>query len=105
MSGKLTEIWVLERTEPLAAGREADMSMEIEFPVTEINGPATPPLAHAPLKSKTVWIEGAVVIVQAVEYCELEPQPSKNTKNSNAKQGQLCRNQLGARPANRIPAL
>ena len=50
--------------------------MEIEFPVTETNGPATPPLAHAPLRSRTVWIEGAVVIVHAVEYCELEPQPS-----------------------------
>ena len=66
-SGKLTEICVLSSTRPLAVGRcDADMSIEIELPVTETNGPATPPLAHAPRRSRTVWIEGAVVIVQAV---------------------------------------
>ena len=50
--------------------------MEIELPVTETNGPATPPAAHSPLKSRIVWIEGAVATVHVVEYRELEPQPS-----------------------------
>ena len=39
-SGKLTEICVLSSTRPLAVGRwYADMSIEIELPVTETNGP------------------------------------------------------------------